>query len=107
MEQIGPNGGARPEGHEPRPVIKSFEQKMGGGAGGVQWKRACNTSTSGATHVKSFHCKLSGEALEHMDRQINDWLDAHPELDVKFVTTAIGEWIGKIKEDNMIVCVWV
>lgn len=104
--QIGGNG-PKPEGTELKPVIKSFEQKLGSLHGGGQWKRACNTTGTGATHVKSFHCKLSGEALENMDRQINEWLDAHPELEVKFVSTAIGEWIGKVKEDNMIVSVWV
>ncbi len=105
MEQIGGNG-AKPEGVEARPVIKSFE-KTGGAVSAAQWKRACSNTGTGATHVKSFHTKLSGEALENMDRQINEWLDAHPELDVKFVTTSIGEWIGKVKEDNMIVSVWV
>jgi len=26
---------------------------------------------------------------------------------VKFVTSAIGEWTGKLKEPNLIVMVWV
>lgn len=106
MDPIGGNG-ARTDGQEPKPVIKSFEQRLGTAQAGGQWKRACSNTGSGATHVKSFHCKLSGEALENMDRQINEWLDAHPELDVKFVSSSIGEWIGKIKEDNLIVSVWV
>jgi ABC-type glycerol-3-phosphate transport system substrate-binding protein len=104
--QIGA-AGARQDGPEPRPVIKSFDQKLGAGMSGGQWKRACSNTGTGATHVKSFHCKLSGEALENMDRQINEWLDAHPEVEVKFVSTNVGEWIGKIKEDNLIVSIWV
>jgi len=104
--QIGTNG-PKPEGVETKPVIKSFEQSLGTGRVGAQWKRACTMTGTGAMHVKSFHCKLSGEALENMDRQINEWLDAHPECEVKFVSTAIGEWIGKVKEDNLILSVWV
>lgn len=73
----------------------------------TEWRRKPNADGKGCTHVKSFHCRLNGESVEIMDQQINEWLEAHPELEVKLVSTSIGEWQGKIKEPNLIVQVWV
>ena len=39
--------------------------------------------------------------------QINEWLDAHPDHEVKFSTATVGDWTGKLKEPNLIVQVWV
>ena len=71
------------------------------------WRRAPNATGQGATHVKTFVAKLRYEAIEHLDNQINDWLDKHPECEVKFVTTAIGKLTGKITEEALFVNVWV
>lgn len=71
------------------------------------WKRQANVTGNGAVRVKSFVAKLRTEAIEHMDEQINDWLDAHPEYEVKFVTTAVGQLTGKITEEALFVNVWV
>jgi hypothetical protein len=89
------------------PKIRPIEQRLMGGAGVENWQRPTNVTGTGATHVKSFHCKLTGESLEFLDKQINDWLEAHPQYEVKFVSSAIGEWSGKIKEPNLIVQLWV
>ena len=51
--------------------------------------------------------KLTEDALVYMDRQINEWLDAHPEYEVKFISSSIGEFSGKVKEPNLICQVWV
>lgn len=87
--------------------IRHFEQRMGGGRHEDKWKRTPNLTGRGAIHVKSFHCKLMGESLEYLDQQINEWLDAHPQYEVKFATATVGEWSGKIKEPNLVVQVWV
>jgi len=72
------------------------------------WNRTPNTTGMGAIHVKSFHCKLSEDGLHFVDQQINEWLDNHPQYEVKFVTTSIGEWQSKLgREQNLIVQVWV
>lgn len=42
-----------------------------------------------------------------MDSQINDWLDEHPQYEVKLVTTTIGTWLSKTSELRLIVNVWV
>jgi hypothetical protein len=72
------------------------------------WKRSPNASGTGATHVRTFHCKLSDDALAFIDQQVNEWLDAHPGYEVKFATSNIGEWSGKLgKENHLVVQVWV
>lgn len=104
----------RPDGAPVRtdagsPKIKALEQKLGGGIGKVEdgWARQPSASGAGACHMKSFHCKLGGDSLEYLDKQINEWLDAHPNFEVKLVTTTVGEWQGKLREPNLIVQVWV
>lgn len=87
--------------------IRTFEQKLGAGRHEDKWARTPNVTGGGAIHVKSFHCRLTGDSLEFLDQQINEWLDAHPQYEVKMVTTSIGTWSGKLKEPNLIVNVWV
>lgn len=87
--------------------IRAFDQKLGGANHEDNWQRTPNITGTGAIHVKSFHCKLTGDSLEFLDRQVNEWLDAHPQYEVKQVTTSVGEWSGKMKEPALIVNVWV
>src|SRR5688572_6135226 len=104
------NGPAAAPAHhadgEAKPQIKFNAGSLGGGHG-AQWKRKTNLTGTGATHVKTFHCRLAEESVEYLDRQVNEWLDAHPEYEVKFVTTQVGDWTGKLKEPQLIVQVWV
>ncbi len=87
--------------------ITTFEQKLDNARHEDQWTRSPNANGTGAIHVKSFHCRLTGDSLEFLDRQINEWLDAHPQYEVKMVTSSMGTWSGKLKEPNLIVNVWV
>jgi hypothetical protein len=72
-----------------------------------EWTRAPNKTGTGATHIKTFVAKLRADALEHMDEQINTWLDDHPDYEVKYVTTVVGELTGKTKEPALFVTVWI
>lgn len=71
------------------------------------WQRKTNVTGQGAIHVKTFIAKLRYDAMEHLDEQINHWLDAHPEYEVKFVTTTVGTLRGKLLEEALFVNVWV
>ncbi len=71
------------------------------------WERTPNTPGTGAIHVKTFVSKLRLDAIEHLDQQVNEWLDAHPEYEVKFVTTTVGRLVGKNIEEAMFMNVWV
>jgi len=72
-----------------------------------RWDRTPNLTGKGAIHVKTFVTKLRLDAVEHLDEQVNEWLDAHPEYEVKFVTTTIGKLVGKNTEDALFMNVWV
>ncbi len=72
-----------------------------------QWKREPAITGSGACHVRTFHSKLNNEALAYMDRTINEWLDDHPEYEVKFVSSTVGILTGKLKEPNLICQLWM
>ena len=72
-----------------------------------KWSRSPNTTGQGAIHVKTFHAKLTSDALEYMDQVINEWLDEHPQYEVKFVASTVGTLTGKLKEPNIICQVWV
>ncbi len=87
--------------------IRAFGQGLAGGHHTQEWKRPTNLTGKGATHMKSFHCKLTGDSLENLDKQINEWLDSHPDYEVKLVTTTVGDWTGKLREPNVILTVWV
>ncbi|MEM6749488.1 MAG: hypothetical protein AAGA57_07265 [Planctomycetota bacterium] len=71
------------------------------------WKRKSNKTGDGATHVKTFVAKLRMEAVEHLDKQVNQWLDENPEYEVKFAQTTVGELRGKTLEPALFLTVWV
>ena len=72
-----------------------------------KWNRVPHATGQGAVRVHSFVAKLRMDAIENLDRQINEWLDQHPEYEVKFATASIGELSGKITEPAMFLTVWV
>lgn len=71
------------------------------------WERTPNASGTGAIHVKTFVTKLRLDAVDHLDQQVNEWLDAHPEYEVKLVTTTVGKLVGKNVEEALFMNVWV
>ncbi|MHC4908980.1 MAG: hypothetical protein ACYTF9_04585 [Planctomycetota bacterium] len=72
-----------------------------------EWSRTPNTNGTGAIHVRTFHTKLTDDALGYMDQTINEWLDAHPQYEVKFVNSTVGILTGKLKEPHLICQIWV
>jgi hypothetical protein len=70
------------------------------------WNRKPNANGTGASRVRSFHGKDSDQGLEYLDNAINDWLDAHPEAEVKFVTSTVGVFEGKIREPALVLNLW-
>jgi hypothetical protein len=70
------------------------------------WKRTPVRNGTGACRVRSFHGKYSDEGLKYLDHAINTWLDAHPEVEVKFVTHTVNLFEGKIREPALVLNVW-
>ena len=101
---------------EPLPIAESVGHAVGSRkitAFGKQrrhedtWTRTPNTTGEGAIHVRTFHGKLTHEALAYMDQCVNEWLDAHPQYEVKLVNLTVGILTGKLKEPHLICQVWV
>lgn len=102
----GSGGIGKPDGTSSK--IQAFESKMGVKRHEDTWNRSPNVTNAGAIHVRTFHCKMSDDALGFLDQQINEWLDAHPQYEVKFSTVTVGDFQGKMgREVHMIVQVWV
>lgn len=95
-------------GPEAKPQIKT----IGGGNTTEniesRWKRPLHANGTGATHVRTFTGKLNAAGLEYMDKHINDWLDSHPQAEVKFASMSVGEFSTSLgKEQTIIVQVWI
>ena len=73
----------------------------------TKFKRAPHVSGSGACHVRSFHGRLSDDGLAFIDDKINEWLDNHPDVEVKFANCFVGPLEGKVTgEQGLIVVLW-
>ena len=70
------------------------------------YKRPLVQTGQGASRVRSFHGKYSEQGLEYLDNAINEWLDNHPEIEVKFVTSTVMTFEGKIREPAIVLNVW-
>src|SRR5690606_13050400 len=66
------------------------------------WKRPTKANGTGAVRVRTFHGKLSEQGMDYMDNQINEWLDSNPDIEVKFVTSSVGQFEGKIREPALV-----
>jgi hypothetical protein len=71
-----------------------------------QWKRTPHRDGKGAIRVKTFHAKYSDQGMEHLDDMINEWIDAHPEVEIKFVTSTVNVFEGKIREPALVLNMW-
>jgi hypothetical protein len=82
------------------------------GAGAVKgathkadFRRPPNLTGQGATRCRIFFTKIAPPAVEHLESQINDWLDSE-EIEVKEVGHIIGNMVTKTVDPNLIVMVW-
>jgi hypothetical protein len=71
-----------------------------------KWKRMPTSSGTGPIRVKSFHGKVSEQGLEYIDHAINEFLDNHPEIEVKNVTSNVCMFDGKFRDFALIINVW-
>lgn len=95
---------------EPAGIVETTKKIKAFGIAGQQkvhdWKRNATVSGTGAVRVRSFHGRLSDQGLGFMDDQINEWIDSHPEVEIKFVTSSVGTYEGKIREPALILNLW-
>jgi hypothetical protein len=84
--------------------IRAFS---GGNLGAEKnYGRKTNVTGTGICRVRTFHGRLSEEGMAYLDSKINEWLDHHQDIEIKQVTTCIGQFEGKIREQALVVNVW-
>lgn len=59
-----------------------------------------------ATRCKTFHCKLTDASIVHLNDQINEWVDEHEDIEIKFANTTTGVVEGKSSDPHLIVTVF-
>ena len=58
--------------------------------------------------MRTFFGSLSQQGLEFIDRHINEWLDTHPDAEVKFATLQVGDMpTATGREPALIAQVWI
>ncbi len=93
----------------PRRSIRAFGGggiTMGHGTEEIEYKRPTNRNVPYATRCRTFHAKLNEASISYLDRMINEWVDAHEEIEIKFATSSIGVFEGKHADPNLIVTVF-
>lgn len=78
---------------------------MGAGTAKSSYKRPLNNTGQGATRCRLFHTRIAQAPLEHLESQINQWLD-NDNIEIKSVGHVVGTFEGKNPEPNFIVMVW-
>ena len=102
------------EGFDEKPAdlsqskITTSVQTLGiaGGWDDSRYKRPLVADKLHATRCRTFHSKLNEASLEFMNNQINEWIDRHHEIVIKFASTTIGMFEGKHTEPNLIVTIF-
>jgi len=85
--------------------LKAFGSQAAAATKRKRHTRPVNLPGTGAVRCRLFHSKIAPVPLEHMEEQINDWLDGE-QIEVKHVGHVIGTMEGKRTEPNLIVMVW-
>lgn len=89
-------------------LIRSFSEAstLAGSHKEFGFKRPLSAHNEPATRCRTFHGKLTAAGLSHMDEQINEWLDAHPDVFIKSSNSTVGVFEGKTKEPHLLVTVF-
>lgn len=105
-EELEPIGLVDDQGDVPAKSITAVGGANSGSVRKTAWQRQPNLTRTGAVRIRTFHGKLSQQGLEYLDNQVNEWLDAHPEVEVKSVTSTVGTFEGKMREPALILNLW-
>lgn len=86
----------------PTPIIASKAMNILAG-NRTEFARPLDPTSAFATRCKTFHTKLADASIAYLDQQINEWIDGHEDVRVKFATTTVGVVEGKHNDPHLIV----
>lgn len=70
------------------------------------YRRALLDTPGLATRSRSFHAKLTDASLVHLNQQVNEWVDAHPDVSIKFATSSVGIIEGKHTDQHLVITIF-
>ena len=79
---------------------------VAGGWDDSRFARPLDPKARGATRCRTFHSKITEGAIEFLNNQINEWLDKHENIVIKFSDSVIGPFEGKHTEPNLIITLY-
>ena len=91
---------------ESRIVTTGRTLGVAGGWDDERFKRPLDPRGLGATRCRTFHSKITEGAIEFLNSQVNEWLDKHDNIVIKFSNSTIGPFEGKHTEPNLILTVF-
>lgn len=68
-----------------------------------EYKRALLTGSRNATRCRTFHCKLTDASFDNLNEMINEWVDEHEDIEIKYALSDIGIVEGKHADPHLIV----
>lgn len=89
-------------------VIRSFAtgSSLSGAHHDEKLKRPITSPNEPATRCRTFHAKLTQAGIANLDDLLNEWLDQQESVYIKNVTSSIGIFEGKSKEQHMFLTVF-
>jgi uncharacterized Zn finger protein (UPF0148 family) len=62
--------------------------------------------TRSATRCRTFHCKMTDASFQNINEQINEWVDEHEDIEIKFALSNVGVVEGKHADPHLIITVF-
>ncbi len=89
-------------------VIRSFAtgSSLSGDNHDEKLTRPITSPNEPATRCRTFHAKLTQAGIANLDDLLNEWLDQQENVYIKNVTSSIGIFEGKSKEQHMFLTVF-
>ena len=75
----------------------------GAAAAETQYRRPLLENSPNATRCRMFHCKLNNSSFAHLTETMNEWVDSHDGIEIKFATSSVGPIEGKSSSDQHLI----
>ncbi len=71
-----------------------------------EYKRPLLHGSAAATRCRTFHCKLTHASFANLNEQINEWVDEHEDVEIKFALSNTGVVEGKHADPHLVITVF-
>ena len=71
-----------------------------------QYNRPLLQGSRSATRCRTFHCKMTDASFQNLNEQVNEWVDGHEDIEIKFALSNIGVVEGKHADPHLVITVF-